>query len=219
MWLRALLLAATAVAGGAALGRKAANKAVKSRVTRAIEIAKATAIEDLSRETTAVVRQRVQAVAASLLWKTAIVSVLFALHGAGDLSARGFQAVVIAITLGFALRDLIMLAPHVWRGYVYVRGHNWKPATALKEFIARIVFDRAYEKALEATSEPGASRAIALSSYTKEAVSAEIAQAVSDIARTSSIRIVRMRAALGAAAIAAVTAAYSAFIYFAVLHA
>lgn len=219
MWLRALLLAATAVAGGAALGRSAANKAVKSRVTRAIEIAKATAIEDLGREATAVVRQRVQAVAASLLWKTAIVSALFAIHGSGDLSTRGFQALVVVITLGFAVRDLVMLAPHVWRGYVYVRGHNWKPATALKEFIARIVFDRAYEKALEATSEPGTSHAIALSSYTKETVSAEIAQAVSDIARASSIRIVRIRAAVGAAAIATVSGAYSAFIYFAILHA
>ncbi|MCK5748326.1 MAG: hypothetical protein KAH44_19065, partial [Oricola sp.] len=107
----------------------------------------------------------------------------------------------------------------LWRGYVYVRGHHWKPATALKEFIARIVFDRAYEKALEATSEAGARHAIALSSYTKEAISAEIAHAVSDIARVSSIRIIRMRAAVGAAAIATVSAAYSAFILFALAHA
>lgn len=219
MWLRAALLAATAVAGGAAFGRSAANKAVKTRVTQAVEIAKATAIEDLSRETTSVVRQRVQATAVSLLWKTAIVSALFALHGSGDLTTRGFQLLVVVITLGFAIRDIIMMAPHVWRGYVYVRGHDWKPATALKEFIARIVFDRAYEKALEATSEPGASHAIALSSYTKEAVSAEIAHAVSDIARTSSIRIIRMRAAVGAAVIVTVSAAYSAFITFALLHA
>ncbi len=219
MWLRALIFAATAVAGGAALGRRAADKAVKTRVTQAVEIARATAIEDLSRETTTVVRQRVQAVAISLLWKTAIVSALFALHGSGDLSTRGFQFLVIAVTAGFAVRDLVMLAPHVWRGYVYVRGHDWNPATALKEFIARIVFDHAYEKALEATSQPGASHAIAISSYTKEAVSAEIAHAVSDIARTSSIRIVRMRAAVGAAVIATVSAAYSAFITFAFLHA
>lgn len=217
-WLRVLVLAVTAVAGGAALGRSAVNKAVKSRVTHAIEIAKATALDDLSRETTAVVRQRVLTVAVSLLWKTAIVSAFFALHGMGELSTRGFQIVVIAMTCGFAIRDVLMLAPHIWNGYVYVRGHNWKPATALKEFVARIVFDRAYEKALEATSEPGTSHAIALSSFTKEAVSAEIAQAVSDIARSSSVRIIRMRVVVGAAAVAAVSVVYSAFIYIAVLH-
>lgn len=218
MWIRALLLAATAVAGGAALGRSAANKAVKTQVSRAVEIAKAAALEDLGRETTSVVRQRVQAVAVSLLWKTAIVSAFVALHGSGDLSTRGFQTIIIMITAAFAIRDVVNLAPHVWRGYVYVRGHRWKPATALKEFIARIVFDRAYEKALEATSQPGASHAIALSSYTKEAVSAEIAHAVSDIARASSIRIIRIRAAVGAAAIVVVSAAYSAFILFALTH-
>ena len=212
-----MLLAA--VAGGAALGRSAANKAVKNRVSEAVEIAKATAIDDLSREITSVIRQRVQAVASSLLWKTALISVLFALHASNDLSSRGFQLVAISITIGFAVRDAILIAPHIWRGYVYVRGHNWKPATALKEFVARIVFDRAYEKALEATSEPGASQAIAISSYTKEAISEEIAQAVSDIARQSSIRIIRMRAALGAGAILAVSGVYTAFITLALLHA
>lgn len=215
MWLRALLFAATAVAGGAVLGRSAVDKAVKGRVSQAVEIAKSTAIDDLSRETTAVVRQRVQSVAISLLWKIAIVSALFALHEAGDLTSRGFQIVVFVITAGFAIRDLVALAPHLWRGYVYVRGHNWKPATAVKEFIARIVFDHAYEKALEATSEPGARHAIALSSYTKEMLSEEIAHAVSDVAKAASIRIIRARVILGAAAIAAVSSTYSAFILFA----
>ncbi len=219
MWLRALLFAATAVAGGAVLGRSAVDKAVKGRVSQAVEIAKSMAIEDLSRETTSVVRQRVLSVAISLLWKIAIVSALFALHETGDLTTRGFQLVVVVITAGFAIRDLVVLAPHLWRGYLYVQGHNWKPATALKEFIARIVFDRAYEKALEATSEPGARHAIALSSYTKEMLSEEIAHAVTEVAKAASIRIIRLRVFLGLAAIAAVSGTYSAFIYFAVSHA
>lgn len=215
MWLRALLFAATAVAGGAVIGRSAVDKAVKSRVSQSVEIAKTAAIEELSRETTSVVRQKVLSVAVSLLWKAAIISALFALHEANDLTERGFQLIVIIITSGFAIRDIMLMAPHIWRGYVYVRGHDWKPATALKEFIARIVFDRAYEKAIEATSEPGARQAIALSSYTKEALSEEVALAVSDVARTASIRIIRLRVLLGLAIIAAVSGTYSAFIYFA----
>ena len=214
MWFRVLLFAATALAGGVAtLGRSAVDNVIKDRVAQAIDIAKEAAIEDLRRETSDVVRRRVQTVAVSLLWKIATVSMLFALRDAGDLSVRGLQILVLILTAGFAIRDLAALAPHLWRGYVYVRGHNWRPATALKEFVARLVFDRAYDKALEATSEPGARHAIALSSYTKETVSEEIALAVSDVAKASSIQIIRVRVALGAAVIAVVSCAYSVFIY------
>ncbi len=213
MWLRAALFAATAVIGGVKVGRSVMNRAVKSKVDQAIEIAKISAIEDLSRETTAVVWQRVQRVTVSLLWKTSIVAGLFTLHAMGDLTGRGFRAIVIVVTAAFALRDAWLFSPLLWRGVMLVRSHKWKPTAALKEFIAGIVFERAYEKALEATSQPGTRHAIALSSFKKEILSEEIANAVTDVAKAASVRIIRARALLGAGAILIFTAAYSAFIY------
>jgi hypothetical protein len=213
VWLRAALFAATAVIGGVKVGRSVMNRAVKSKVDQAIEIAKLSAIDDLSRETTAVVWQRVQRVMASLLWKTSIVAGLFALHAMGELTGRGFRAIVIVVTAGFAVRDAWLFAPLLWRGVMLVRSHKWKPTEALKEFIAGIVFERAYEKAIEAMSQPGTRHAIALSSFKKEVLSEEIANAVTDVAKAASIRIIRARALLGAGAILIFTAAYSAFIY------
>lgn len=219
MWLRIAILAAATIAGGAALGRRAVNRAVRARVAEAVEIARASAIGDLSREITSVVAQRVRAVAASLLWKGAIVLGFVILHEAGDLSVRGFFWSVIAVTVIFALRDAALAAPHLWRGVAFVRSHAWKPATALKEFVAGMAFERAYERALKATAEPGTSRAIALSSFSREDLSAEIAGAVRDVAKAASIRIVRLRAALGAAVILVFMLAYSGFLALALINA
>ena len=213
MWLRAAFVAATAVIGGVKFGRSVMNRAVKNKVNQAIEIAKVSAIDDLSRETTGVIWQRVQRVTISLCWKTSIVAGLFALHAAGDLTGRGFKTIVIVVTLAFALRDAWLFAPLLWRGVMLVRSHKWRPTEALKEFIAGIVFERAYEKAIEATSEPGTRHAIALSSFKKENLSEEIARAVSEVAKAASIRIIRMRALLGAAVILIFMGAYSTFIY------
>ncbi len=219
MWLRALLIAATAVAGGVAVGRSAVDKAVKSRVSRAVEIAKVTAIEDLRRETTSVVTQRALNIAAALVWKLLIVGALYLLHRTNDLTTDGFRISVLLVTIFFAVRDLFLALPHLWRGYVFVRGHEWKPAKALREFVASIVFERAYEKALEATSQRSARHAIAMSSFTEEALAREIAQAVSEVAKEASVNIVRMRVMVGLSAVAVVSLTYGAFVALALYHA
>lgn len=218
MLVRALIIATTAIVGGSAIGRTLVNRAVRGRVSEAVAIARKAAIDELSREVSVVVRQRVLAIAASLLWKAMIVGACYLLFRSSDLTAQGFQIAVVIMTIAFAVRDLYVVAPYIWTGYVFVRRHEWRPATALREFIAGVVFERAYERALAATAEPGAKHMIALSSFTREGLSEEIAGAVRDVAKGASLKIVRIRAALGLGAVLVVALTYSAFVAFALLH-
>lgn len=209
---RLLALSAAALVGGVWLSRKAADRVVRSRMDRAIDLAKSTAIEDLGREASSVAREKFLAILSSLGWKILIIAGLYLLHDGAELTTEGFRISVIAITAYFAVRDLVAAAPHIWRSLIFIRSHAWRPATALQEFIAGLVFDRAYERALDATARPGARRAIALSSFDGEALSREAALAVADVAKSASLRIVRARTLLWLAGMGVVAASYAGFV-------
>ena len=152
---RFILLAAAALVGGVTVGRSVVTKSVRGKVDKAVALAKARAEEDLRRETTAVVREKLAGVLLSTLWKILIVGAMYGLYKYGELTADGLQLAIILTTIGFACRDVYLVGPHLWRAYGYMRIHRWRPGEALREFIAGVVFDRAYEQALIATSQSG----------------------------------------------------------------
>lgn len=209
---RLILLAAAAVVGGVTVGRSVVTKSVRGKVNKAVALAKARAEEDLSREITSVIRGKLSGVLLSTLWKILIVGAMYGLYKYGELTADGLQIAVILTTFGFACRDIYLVGPHLWRAYGYIRIHRWRPDDAMREFIAGVVFDRAYEQALIATSQSGSRLAIMVSGLDQDAISHEIASAVSDVARAASIRVIRLRAAVGAAAAVAISGVYAAFL-------
>jgi hypothetical protein len=209
---RLILLAAAALVGGVTLGRSVVTKSVRGKVNKAVALAKARAEEELSREITAVVREKLAGFLLSTLWKILIVGAVYGLYKYGELTADGLKLAVILTTIGFACRDIYLVGPHLWRAYGYMRIHQWRPGEALREFIAGVVFDRAYEQALLATSQSGQRFVIMVSGLDQDALSHEIASAVSDVARAASVRLVRMRAAVGAAAALAISGVYAAFL-------
>ena len=212
---RFILLAAAALVGGVTVGRSVVTKSVRGKVDKAVALAKARAEEDLRRETTAVVREKLAGVLLSTLWKILIVGAMYGLYKYGELTADGLQLAIILTTIGFACRDVYLVGPHLWRAYGYMRIHRWRPGEALREFIAGVVFDRAYEQALIATSQSGPRIAIIVSALDQGALSHEIASAVSDVARAASVRVVRLRAAAGAAAALAISGVYAGFLFLA----
>jgi hypothetical protein len=214
-----LILAATAIGGGVALGRRALDRAVERRLNDAIEIAQTNASTELDLRIRDLVRERLTALALTLAIKSALIAAAYALLSTGHLTPTGFRIVTAALIVGYLVRDLLQTAPYIAPAIKYVREARWSPRRALKTFVVGVVFERAYAEALFAT-ERGANRFwVAMSNYRRGNLSEEVAQKIADVAVDTSFARARLLLIIAAAQAAAMLAAYAAFATLAIMSA
>lgn len=197
MLARLLIIAAAAVGGGVLLGRKAITKKIKDRLPAEIEIARAAAIAELDKRTGDVIRERLSVFAVNLCLKAGAIAFPYWLFLEGHLTKPGLNIVVITLIAGFMIRDAVKSLPFVMPALKLARMHSWNPRRALTEFVAGVAFEKTYAEAMIAV-ETGPNRLwLALSNYSAHNLSTEVAEAVAQVARTTSYDRVKPRVILG----------------------
>jgi len=150
--IRALLLAASAIGGAVALGRKYVDKSIDKKLDGEIETAKALAIEQLDREIHDVVGHRVGAIAFSLLVKAGLVATVFIVYSGGYISETIFRGGVLALITAYIGYDFFRHWPHVPTAIKLFRNYRFDAKRALKEYVVTVAFDRAYEETMKRLS-------------------------------------------------------------------
>ncbi len=208
---RFLITAATLVGGGLALGRKALDREIESRVNRVIEEAHARASAELDTAIRDVVRRRLISLAVTLAVKAGLIAAAYGLFAGGVLSAQGFRILTAVLLAAYVIRDIIVIAPYLRPALRYARGAGWRPQRAMRNFVVGLVFERAYAEA-RAETQRGRNRLwIALSSHRDEALSRQVAQKVSEMAVDTSFARARTRLILAVISALVMMAAYSGF--------
>lgn len=210
--IRALLLAASAIGGAVALGRKYVDKSIDKKLDGEIETAKALAIEQLDREIHDVVGHRVGAIAFSLLVKAGLVATVFIVYSGGYISETIFRGGVLALITAYIGYDFFRHWPHVPTAIKLFRNYRFDAKRALKEYVVTVAFDRAYEETMKRLSTGNTRHIVAVSNYSANDLSEQVAVAVSEVAGEVSFDRVKARVAVGAARAGVMMASYMAFI-------
>lgn len=206
-----ILVATAAIGGGALLGRRVINRRIEGKLPTEIEIARATALVELDKEISQVVRERLISFAINLAIKAGLVGAAYLMYDFGLLSSDGFRFVAFGLIGLFILYDVSKTLPFVLPALRHVRKHRWKLRTAFVEFVAGVAFERAYARAMIAT-ETGPNRFfLSLSKYSAHAISSEVGEAVAEVARSVSVARAKWRALIGAAIAVMMFSAYSVF--------
>jgi len=210
--LRIFILAATAISGGVALGRKAIDRSIDRRVSAEIKVAQERAIAELDKKATSVIQEQLTVFARSLAIKAALLGSAYALYATDYLALAGFRIIVLLFIGAFIVRDSAAVLPYLVPAYRLARRHHWSPKRTLTALVAGVVFERAYADTLVASQTRANKVWIALSNYSAESLSQNVADAVAQVASETSYARIRPRAlmALGLAAVMGVS--YWAFI-------
>lgn len=210
---RLLIFAAAAIGSSVVYGRKAINKKIEERLPVEIETARAAAIAELDKRTSQVIAERLSVFGVNLCIKAGAIAFPYWLFLEGHLTRTGLSIVVVVLIVGFLIRDALKTIPFMAPALKLVRTHNWNPRRALTEFVAGVAFEKTYAEAMIAM-ETGPNRAwLALSKYSAHSVSTEVAEAVADIARTTSYDRIKPRVLLAVALALIMMAAYAGFFF------
>ena len=211
MLLRLLIIAATAVGGSILLGRRAVTSTIRDRLPAEIETARTAAITELDKRISDVVRERLTAFGVNLCIKSGAIAFPYWLYLESHLTKTGLNIVVVALIVGFMIRDALKTLPFIMPALRLVRTHNWNPRRAMTEFVAGVAFEKTYAEAMIAV-ETGPNRLwLALSNYSAHNLSTEVAEAVAEVARTTSYDRIKPRIILGVTLAAAMVALYLCF--------
>ncbi|MBI1392991.1 MAG: hypothetical protein GC152_09655 [Alphaproteobacteria bacterium] len=206
------IVAIGAAIGVVALARRAADNAVETRLDAHIEASRGIALSELKAQASALSRRRAGEFALRTLKKTAILAYIFAVYSAGHMTATGVRTLLVGAIALMMARDMAQIARPVWLALKTLAAHRWRPAWALKEFAAALSFEAAYQRSLTQMTSASVSPVLFVSSFTRQDVSKQIATAVADVARESTIREARPHVIFFIAATAIVAAVYSGFV-------
>lgn len=207
MW-QVVTMTLAALSGGIAVGQKVIDKRVEDQLADEITQAKDRAMDELAKEVRQVLREKLTAFTVNLVQKAAIFAFAYGLYLTNHLSSLGLAWTTGAILLVSLVRDAWSIAPYTTPAWRLARRHGWSFRRVITEFVAGIVFKRAYAQALEAMQTGPARRWIAFSTYNAKDLSQRVADAVSDLARTASYDLIRPRLLITIGLAGAMTAAY-----------
>ncbi len=212
---RAFGLAAAALTGGAALARNQIDKRIEKTIKSKIAEAQDIAIHDLETQVKSIIGEQLLGFMRNMLFKVAFIAILISFYfmGVYDLQALGY-IVTLTLTL-FLIRDAWVLYPSASQIWGLSRTHKWNLFQALREMVAANVFDKAYEQVMVQTQDAKVRYWIALSRYSQEDISNQIANAISQIAATASVPIVRAHASMALFKAGIMMIAYSLTLYWA----
>ena len=210
VWLRAITLAAGAVVGGVSLARNRLDQEIERKIDARIEEAKDEAIKDLDGAVQRFVRRQFLTFARNLAIKSSIVCLAVLGRVFGLYSHEIMAYAILAILIGFWIFDTINIWPNLKLMFVHARRANWNVFQALRDLVAAEVFDKAYDHVMQETKDEKVKYWIAVSRYSPEKISTQIAEALSEVAASASVGIVRTRAGVVIARMVAMMAIYSA---------
>ena len=211
-FLRAIGLAAGILGGGVALARNRIDREIERKIDARIAEARDEAVLALEDEVARVVSTALSRFVRNLILKASAVLLIVAGRLAGLYSAEIMHWMILACVAVFMMIDIFNSWPHVMTAIREIRKAGWNMLDALRAFVSASAFDRAYERVVEETSDPKVKYWIAASRYSQDDISKRIAEAVSDVAARSSVKIVRVRALSAALRGSVWMAAYSAMI-------
>lgn len=209
---RMILVALASLASGALIGRSVVNRAVERRVAAEIERAKVMAMAELDKTVEQMLRERLWGFLLTGLAKAAVIGAVYGGYLAGVFDGDALHLLALTVVGLFLLRDLVITLPFLPPAIRFARRHGWRLRLAVSEFVAAQVFERAYARALLAAQSGGGRFWIAVSKYTAQSISAEVASAVADLARRASFRRIWPRVAVALAKAAAFSLLYLLFL-------
>ncbi|MEL7490076.1 MAG: hypothetical protein AAGJ73_05100 [Pseudomonadota bacterium] len=210
--IRAVLLAISAVGAAVALGRKFADKTIEDRLPTEIEAAKELAIRELDSQVDARVDLHLRQYSLTLLAKAGLVAAAYLLFHFGVIDEAGFRIAVLSLIAAYVGYDVFRIAPRARTAWRLFHAYGFNIKRAVKEYVAAIVFDRAYEQTHARLKAGAAGRVVAVSNYSASVLSQEVAQAVSDVAAGVSFERVKPRVITAALKSVGMLALYAAFI-------
>lgn len=214
---RAIGIAAAALSGGAAIARNQLDKKIEQKIDAKIKEAQINAIEELEGQVQTIISDQLIAFMRNLLFKAGFIALLIGLHFLG-IFEREAAGIIITIALGlFLVRDAWAIYPTAAQLWKLSHQHKWNLFQALREMVAANVFDQAYEEVMDQTKDKKVKYWIALSRYSQEDISQHMAEAISQIAATASVPIVRTHAGLALGKAAIMMIAYSLTLAWAII--
>lgn len=214
--LRAVLLAVSAAASGLAYGRKAAGRTVARKTEEAIEEAAAQTRAEISGRAEEFVLTQSKSAARKLLLRVAIVGLLIGAYlGLG--LPREVTLLVIGATLSAMLiRDVVAALPTTKMVMAELRRYDWRPRRALREVIARQVFERVLAEAGSQHIDRKGKAILSVTGHTQEGLARLVAARVAEIARDTHWGDIRPYLIWGGITVFAFFAYYAAFVFVAV---
>ena len=209
--IRTVILAVSALGSAVAFGRKYVDKSIEKKLGEEIEAAKLLAVEQLDREIDDVVRHRLGNMALSLLTKAGLVAAAYLIFSAGLIADNVFRGAVVALIIAFMAYDWWRVGPHVPTILKLCRGYQFNGKRALKEYVATVTFDRAYEQTMERLETGKTRQLVAISNYSAGDLSEKVALAVSQVAAEVSFDRVKPRVIVGALRAGLLLVSYAAF--------
>ncbi|MEM9168404.1 MAG: hypothetical protein AAGC56_02020 [Pseudomonadota bacterium] len=210
--LRRILLAASAVGGAAAFGRKIADKAIEKRLASEIEAAKALAIAELDREIDGALRARLVGFALGVVVKAGLVAAAFAGFRAGLYEEMTFRIVATGLLAAFLGHDAVRAAPYLPTAVQLMREYGINVRAAITEYAAAAAFERAYRETSKRLTGKRVRGLIAVSTYTPGAISEQVAEAVAQVAEAVTFKRAATRAAVAAAQAAGLFVLYAVIV-------
>lgn len=212
--IRALLLAVSAISGAAALGRKLADKSIEERLTSEIEAAKTIAIAELDREIETVVAQRLGAYALALLVKAGLVAMVYLMVVSGMITTLAFKMAVAGLVAAYVGYDIVKMLPHMPLAWRIFRDYGFNLKRAVTEYVARVAFERAYRETWSRLHKGTARGVLAISSFSADKLSGDVAEAVADVAHKTSFSRIRPRVVVACVKAGVMFALYAGFLAF-----
>ncbi len=217
-FLRVIGVAAAAISGGAALARNELDRRIEKKIEAKILEAEHNALVQLEEQIDTFIKDQLRGFIRNILFKAGFIALIIGGRYA-DFYSREAMAIIVALALAmFFLRDLWTLYPQARTLFQYARKHEWNLFQSLREMVATNVFDNAYEQVMNETQDKKVKYWIALSRYSAEDISNQIAEAISTVASQASVSIVRTRAGAALSKAGAMLVAYSATLAWALTH-
>lgn len=207
-----LITIATALVGGAALIRRTADTVVEQRRDQEIEKAKARASYELSREAAIFSRQQLIAFLIRTIEKAVILGFFALLYDQGHISVFGIRLILSTAIAFMLVNDLARIARPAMLAFRKLKSSGWNISRALREFVAALAFDEAYKQSASQMVGVPTSAILMVSSFNRDRLSTEIAEAISEVAREASIRQIRPHLVSLAISVAIIASLYSFFL-------
>jgi len=210
--IRALSLALTALVAGRQMLADTVDKRRDTAIEAAIVESRAILDENLNTMLGKILRDFAIGVAI----KAVILIALFGAYKLGWMDKSTFLIVSAIALTAYLIRDVIKALPTALPALRHIHAHKWRPKRAATEFVAASVFEQTLERAQ--TQLGSAKRTdkvvMTLSGRNADQISAEVAEAVSEVARETSWDQIRPRVLVTAFKVGTLMCFYSAYVFF-----
>jgi len=209
-FLRALGIAAAVISGGATLARNEIDRRIEKKIDAKIIEAQDRALSSLDDTISQFASEQLISFSRNIVFKAVFIGLIF-LGFFAKMYDQNSTALIVGLALFlFLIRDGWALYPTAKQIFSLAKTHDWNLFKAVRELVAADVFDKAYEEVMEQTQDSKVKHWIALSRYSEQGISTQIAGAISHVAAKASIPLIQTHAGVALAKAATLMIAYSA---------